>query len=158
MGLDKPKYRFNLDINSLNLDRLLGTEDSGEESEEEATTGTAEQLLLPVAALQGLILEGQARIGEVITTGLVLSNVDATVNSDGNIVKLDPLNAEVAGGAVRVGLHYDVSGDVPAITLPIRLRTLTWVSCWKLLKLPKRLMAWVAWMSISRVVEWISME
>jgi AsmA protein len=120
MGLDKPKYRFNLDINSLNLDRLLGTEDSEgksvEESEEGATTGTAEQLLLPVAALQGLILEGQARIGEVITTGLVLSNVDATVNSDGNIVKLDPLNAEVAGGAVRVGLHYDVSGDVPAIT------------------------------------------
>ena len=120
VGLVKPMYGFDLDINSLNLDQLLNSD----ESSKDPATGTAEQLLLPVASLRGLLVDGKARISEVITTGLVLRNVDVTVNSDGNVLKLEPLNADVAGGAVQVGLSYNVSGDVPAITLTNRTQNL----------------------------------
>ncbi len=113
VGFNKPMYGFDLDINSLNLDQLLNSDESSKDS----ATGTAEQLLLPVASLRGLVVDGKARIGEVITTGLVLTNVDVTVNSDDNVVKLEPLKANVAGGAVRIGLSYNVSGDAPAISL-----------------------------------------
>jgi AsmA protein len=54
----------------------------------------------------------------------VLVDVDATVNSDGKVLRLDPVIAEVAGGTVRLGLHYDVSGNVPAIRLTNQSRNL----------------------------------
>ena len=120
VGFENPMYGFDLDINSLNLDKLL----NNQKTNDVPNTATKEQLLLPVASLQGLRVDGKARIGELITTGLTLTNVDVSVNSDDNIVKLDPLKADVAGGTVQVGLSYDVSADVPVMTLTNQAQSL----------------------------------
>ncbi len=114
----QPGYRFDLRINRLDLDALL----AGEEVPEAEQPGTAEQLLLPVAPLHGLNVAGRARIGELITTGLTLSEVDLRVTSRDDALTLAPVSANLFGGVIETELTYDVSGSEPAMHLAAESR------------------------------------
>ncbi|MGI9317682.1 MAG: AsmA family protein [bacterium] len=114
-NLTQPGYRFDLAIDRLDLDKLLATGEQTEASTEKPSTG--EQILLPVAPLQGLNVDGKARIGEFVTTGLTLKDVDITVKSDKNVLRVAPLTAKVFGGSIDSQLSYDVSKETPSVRM-----------------------------------------
>ncbi len=112
--LQAPGYRFDLTINRLDVDALTA---GGDEETATETPSTGEQILLPVAPLQGLDVKGRARIGELITTGMTLSDVDVRVNSTENVLRVAPLTARLFGGSAEADLTYDVSSEKPAVRL-----------------------------------------
>ncbi len=117
-NLDKPGYEFDLTINKLDLDSLLASMEEGASAEGEAapeTPSTGEQLLLPVAPLRGLNIDGKAKIGQFITTGLTLDDVNIVVKSDKNVLRVVPVTAKLFGGSMETQLTYDVSKDVPSM-------------------------------------------
>ena len=111
-NLSRPDYRFNLAINQLDIDRL--TAGSGESVAADQPS-TAEQLLLPVAPLRGMDVDGQAKIGTLTTTGLTLEDVSIAIKSADNVVRFVPVTARAFGGNIESELVYDVSSDTPAL-------------------------------------------
>jgi len=110
-NLDKPGYEFDLTINKLDLDSLLASMEEAAPAEGEAapeTPSTGEQLLLPVAPLRGLNIDGKAKIGQFITTGMTLDDVNIVVKSDKNVLRIVPVTA-------KLEMTYDVSKDVPSM-------------------------------------------
>ena len=112
-NLASPSYAFDLDIDALDIDRLT----SAGNNEGTQPTSTAEQILLPVAPLQGLNVDGRARVGTLVTTGLTLNNVDITIKSSENVLRITPLTADAFGGRIESNLRYDVSGQTPVINV-----------------------------------------
>jgi AsmA protein len=78
---------------------------------------TSQQILLPVTPLQGLKVDGKARIGEFITTGMTLTDVNIIVKSDENVLRVTPLTAKAFGGNIESQFAYDVSKKVPAFRM-----------------------------------------
>ena len=119
-NLDDPAYRFDLDISQLDLDKLTASPVSGQNTESapssSAQPDTAEQLLLPVAPLQGLMIDGKARVGRLVTTGLIFDQVKMIVHSDKNVLRIDPVTANVVGGSIKASINYDVSSGTPKIS------------------------------------------
>jgi AsmA protein len=119
INLNDPAYKFDLDISQLDLDKLTVSQEPGQNTESAQNDltqpDTAEQLILPVAALQGLVIDGKARIGRLATTGLIFDNVSMAVRSDKNILKIDPVTANVVGGSIEAAITYDVSSNTPTI-------------------------------------------
>jgi AsmA protein len=113
INLAQPGYRFDLRIDRLDLDKMLGTEEQPASDQ----PSTAEQILLPVAPLRGLNVEGKATIGEFITAGMTLKDVNITVQSDQNVLRIAPMTAKVFGGSVESQLAYDVTKEVPAVRM-----------------------------------------
>lgn len=113
INLAQPGYRFDLKIDRLDLDNML----AAEEQPASEQPSTAEQILLPVAPLRGLNVEGTASIGEFITTGMTLKDVNITVQSDQDVLRVAPMTAKVFGGSVESQLAYDVSKEVPAVRM-----------------------------------------
>ena len=113
IDLTQPGYKFDLAIDRLDLDALLASEEAPTEEQ----PSTSEQILLPVAPLQGLNVDGKARIEELITTGMTLADVDVTVKSDENVLRVAPLTAKAFDGQIESQLTYDVSKDVPAVRI-----------------------------------------
>lgn len=134
-NLQSPGYRFDLRINRLDLDAL--TAGDGEAAAETPSTG--EQLLLPVAPLQGLDVNGRARIGELVTTGMTLNEVDVRVNSADNVLKVAPVTARLFGGSAEANLTYDVSAAAPAIRLAAKTSQLAVGELLKALELTDRI-------------------
>ena len=112
--LSNPGYQFDLAIDQLDLDKLA---ESGGQSTNTEKLSTAEQLLLPVAPLRGIVIDGKMSIGRLITTGLTLDDVRLVVTSDKDVLRVDPLTARGFGGKIETRLTYDVSTDVPSISL-----------------------------------------
>ncbi|MEM7195417.1 MAG: AsmA family protein [Pseudomonadota bacterium] len=111
-GLDAPGYRFDLQMNQLDVDKLVAALPASDSEPEPSTT---EQILLPVASLQGLNVDGRVQLGLLRTSGLDLENIDVTVKSDQNVLTVSPIKASVMGGSVDSSVVYDVSSDVPTI-------------------------------------------
>jgi len=109
-----PGYLFDLVINKLDVDSLVASDGSQPAAEKPSTS---EQLLLPVAPLRGLNVDGKAKIGTLITTGLTLNDVNIKVKSDENVLSVAPMTANAFGGSIETQLTYDVSRDVPAIRI-----------------------------------------
>ena len=109
-----PGYLFDLVINKLDVDSLVASDGSQPAAEKPSTS---EQLLLPVAPLRGLNVDGKAKIGTLITTGLTLNDVNVKVKSDENVLSVAPMTANAFGGSIETQLTYDVSRDVPAIRI-----------------------------------------
>ena len=111
INLAQPGYKFNLAIDRLDLDSLLASEETSPVEQ----PSTSEQVLLPVAPLRGLNVDGKARIGTFITTGMTLTDVDITVKSDENVLRVVPLTAKAFGGQIESQLSYDVTRDLPVM-------------------------------------------
>lgn len=116
-NLDNPGYRFDLAINKLDVDALLASMEQGESAAgtESEQPSTAEQLLLPVAPLRGLNVDGKAQIGQFVTSGMTLDDVNIVVKSDKNVLRVVPITAKLFGGTMETQLTYDVSKDIPTV-------------------------------------------
>ncbi len=99
------KGQFNLNMDSFNLDQYL-PQNEGEVS----TTGSQSHLNLGQ-------LHGQINIGQLIAAGLELSDISLKVNTNGQRLDIEPLNANFYQGLIRSQLHLNAANQDKKVTL-----------------------------------------
>lgn len=116
---DKPRTRFDLQLDQLDADRYLEPDAPGSGG---GTAGAEQPTDVPLETLRDLRLEGRARIGRLAWEGLKLADVDMTVTADGGRVRLDPLRTQLYGGSLAGSIGIDASGERARVTVKQQLR------------------------------------
>jgi len=110
-----PRRHFDLTIDALNADRYLGPDPAPAPKRDDKQREPPAEI--PAATLRALNLEGRARIGRLTLNKLQLADVDVTTSANAGLVRLDPLAAQLYGGAFRGGIRLDATGAKTRVTL-----------------------------------------
>lgn len=114
---EKPVYRFDLDIDRLDLDRSgqpdegPGQSDSSKQSDNEASAA----VLIPVALLRDLDADGTLSIGSLRASGLKMSQVEVGLHSKEGTVTIDPLRSLLYEGKATGTIQVDARSEVPTL-------------------------------------------
>lgn len=126
----KPGYRFNLAINRINLDdyTLKGektsksTPDKKPPSNTEkstpskpAQTAKAEQPVFPVELLRQLNINGQLNIGELLASGIKMTNIVLGVKGNDGLVKIAPVKSDFYQGKLNLDTTINVRKKQPQV-------------------------------------------
>lgn len=121
-GFEAPRYRFDLALDALDLDRYLGPDAPPDaEGEGDAAAATAAEADIPVELLRDLALDGRVKLGRLGFAGATLGDVSATLRAAGGRLRIDPLTAALYGGRYRGAVGIDATGPLAAITLDQQL-------------------------------------
>jgi len=113
----QPKLAFELQVDSLDLDRYMKTgDDAATDSGGKPATGD-EGLDLPVAELRQLHLDGRINAGKLQFSNARLRDVDININARNGVVRLNPLTARLYGGSYAGDLRLDVTGNQPKLSV-----------------------------------------
>ncbi len=96
---DQPKYRFDLEIDNIDIDRYTP---NGKDS---AETGAA-IVVLPVGLFRGLDVNGQFDIAHLKVSGVNASDIDIGVVSTIEGMTVKPLSANIYGGTLEGEIKY----------------------------------------------------
>ncbi|HLB30318.1 MAG TPA: AsmA family protein [Gammaproteobacteria bacterium] len=109
-----PAYRFNLDIDAIDLDRYLPVKKAktGKGGPQAATTTP-----LPVETLKNLNADGELRIGQMILSKAKLADLRLKLTAGNGEIKLNPSTASLYQGGFTGDLALDVKGKLPRMTL-----------------------------------------
>jgi len=117
--LQGPDASFRLAADRLDVDRYLPPGERAAATPEAAAAGAATEI--PIEDLRGLVLDGEARIGQLRVSGLSLSEVVLSIKAgDGRIVA-EPLTAKLYEGRYEGKIAIDATGDVPVLGIDSRL-------------------------------------
>ncbi len=126
ISLEKSHYTFNLNANTLNLDKYLPpTSNDAETPSNTSTTNdtasTTQQSidaeLLPVETLRDLSLNGTFTLESLIISGIELKNISINSSAKNGIINVSPLKASLYDGSVENNLAVNVQGKIPVITI-----------------------------------------
>jgi AsmA protein len=101
---DQPKYRFDLEIDNVDIDRYTP---KGDDS---AETGAA-IIVLPVGLFRGLDVNGQLNIARLKVAGVNTSDIVIGVISTIDGMTIRPLNAEMYGGTLEGEIKFSQDLD-----------------------------------------------
>lgn len=113
-GFAKPSYNFDIGIDRLDADRYRKAEPPGQTApaKEKGTggrtgKGQADDQPLDLSALRDLRASGSLKIGALKVAGINASNVRVDLRAEGGKLELNPLAANLYGGAASgaLGLH-----------------------------------------------------
>ncbi|MEQ8799663.1 MAG: AsmA family protein [Salinisphaeraceae bacterium] len=76
---------------------------------------------IPLAPLQALDADIKFTAGRVISNGLVLEELDATLALEAGQLRLDPIRATLAGGKLEAGLGLDAGPSPPLLAVDVQL-------------------------------------
>ncbi|MDT0619207.1 AsmA family protein [Salinisphaera sp. P385] len=76
---------------------------------------------IPLAPLQALDADIKLTAGRVISNGLVLEELDATLALEAGQLRLDPIRATLAGGKLEAGLGLDAGASPPMLAVEVQL-------------------------------------
>ena len=118
LGLAKftpPAYRFDVNIDRLNVDRYFPPEKgaaagSGEKKAEKGGGGKAETPV-DLSGLKGLDASGRLQVGALQARGLKLANVKAEMRAANGRVEVAPHSAQLYGGSVEGALSAQAEGN-----------------------------------------------
>jgi len=117
----QPKLAFDLQVDSLDLDRYRETADV-------TTTGSGgkpaagdEGLNLPVAELRQLHLDGRINAGKLKFSQARLRNVNIDISARNGVIRLNPLTARLYGGSYAGDIRLDVTGKQPQLSVNEKL-------------------------------------
>lgn len=99
---DQPKYRFDLEIDNIDIDRYTP---KGKDS---AETGAA-IVVLPVGLFRGLDVNGQLDIAHLKVSAVNASDIDIDVVSTIEGMTVKPLSAKIYGGTLEGEIKYTQS-------------------------------------------------
>jgi len=122
-GFARPAVRFGLTVDAINVDRYLPP--TPEPAPAPAGSGAAAAdtpIELPMALLRSLDLDGTADVGEVIVSGMVLSDIHATVAAKNGLIRLDPMGLTLYDGNLKGNASLDARGDSPVYRTSQALR------------------------------------
>lgn len=123
-GFDKPATRFDLKLDTIDLDRYL---------EPDATppaVGAAPAAInspaspaedIPVDLLRDLRLDGRLQVGQFKLADVRLSNLDAKLKADGGKLRVEPLKGKLYGGDLAGAMSVDASGGTARISVDQQL-------------------------------------
>lgn len=122
LGLAKftpPAYRFDVNIDRLNLDRYFPPEKKAVAGapEKKAEKGDAGNTDTPVdlSGLKGLDASGRLQVGALQARGLKLANVKAEMRAANGRVEVAPHSADLYGGSVSGALSAQADGNRIAV-------------------------------------------
>lgn len=115
-----PAYRFNLQLDKLNVDNYLS--DAGKAVAEE--TGPAAVIALPFASLKGLDVKGEISIADLRMQDLLSNDVVVKMDTAADRIQISPLKAKIYGGETSNKLVYDISGSTPKVEIESALTSL----------------------------------
>jgi len=125
INLSKPSYQVKLNINKLHLDDYALVSQEGktptgkppekQKGKAEKAPAAPEQPLLPVEMLRQLNVDGQLTIGEILASGVKMTNIVLTLKGKDGLVQLAPIKSDFYNGKLNVASTIDVRKDTPKI-------------------------------------------
>lgn len=119
-GFAKPRISFNLDMDTLDLERLQG--DKPQVKKPQATdkpaparAGAAAEQPIDLSGIKDLNLDGSVKIGQLKAGNVKAGNVRLGIKAQGGRLTLNPMNAELYGGTVS-GSAGAAAAAAPAFT------------------------------------------
>ncbi|MBY6203698.1 AsmA family protein [Halomonas denitrificans] len=109
-GTPRPSVRAEVRGESLDVDALLATLPAGDEAVPENSPS-------PLLVLRDMDADGDVVVDRMRLGGLPLTDVRATLVARNGVVTLDPLAAELDGGAVRAFARADLNAEPPRLVL-----------------------------------------
>jgi AsmA protein len=115
--LDKKSLRFDLSADRLDLDRYQAPEEEGK------AKGKAEEPFeLPVDLLRSLDAKGKLAVGTLKVAGMTLSSVKLSLDAGDGIVRVNPSDSRLFGGAQHGTVAIDARGPVAKLSLDQQLK------------------------------------
>lgn len=117
LGLAKfspPAYRFDVNVDQLNLDRYFAPQKAGAAGEAGSPAKPAAgkpEAPLDLSALKGLDASGRLQVGALQARGLKLANLKAEMRAAGGRVEVAPHAADLYGGSVAGALALQADGN-----------------------------------------------
>ena len=109
--------KFNLAADKIDLDRYRPPEGSTPPPK----TAAAEQPKAKADGSAPMTLQGTFTLGAARVAGLDFTGIRATLDSQGNVARLSPSEAQLYGGKYSGDITYDTRKATPAITLDVHL-------------------------------------
>ena len=121
---NKPDLAFDLDLDSLDLDRYLPppSEKPGEKPVEAGKDKTAKVDETDYTPLRSMVLDGKARVGTLKAHGMTVREIDLKVTGRNGVIQLDPLLAKLYEGSVSAKGTVDVRQKVPRTSLEFQTK------------------------------------
>ncbi len=121
----KPKLRYTLNLNEINIDRYLPppAPPVASNTKKSATTSpalanTPEQALpIPVALLRSLDIKGSFSLGKATVSKLKSSDIKLNVSAKDGAIRLNPMSAKMYNGQYQGNISLNVQKKIPVITL-----------------------------------------
>jgi AsmA protein len=113
-GFDAPRYRFDLDVDRINLDRYLAASPKAKPVPG-ANAKVDVDVPVDLSALKGLHATGKLAVGALQVQGLKLTEVKTELRAAGGKAELAPHSAKLYGGALQGALTLDANGNRVAL-------------------------------------------
>ncbi len=107
-----PAYRFDLNLDKIDLDNYLPRSSAPAPKAQPAPT-TRATVVLPLAALRALDINGIVKVQKLTATNIHTSNVRASILANHGVIVLNPLQAQLYGGSYRGSVKIDARGRIP---------------------------------------------
>ncbi|MCG2634976.1 MAG: AsmA family protein [Gammaproteobacteria bacterium] len=112
-----PASRFDLALDQIDLDRYMPP--ASEAPKSEGGTGEAEpvNLVAALAPVATLDLQGTLKAGQLMVSGLTLSDLVLSIKARGGVARLAPLSAKLYDGTLDGRVTVDASTNRPVLSL-----------------------------------------
>lgn len=107
-----PTLKFDLVLDSLNLDRYIAASEEEEASEEAA--GGADALVLPMSVFKDFNANGSFKANELISSNVTLTSIDVLVESSPGRVAITP-KADLYDGDLAGSMVFTEEGDTSTL-------------------------------------------
>ncbi len=115
-SFEKPKVKFSLTSDLLDLDKLLPTS-SAEEKAESTPADENEPIELPTETMRDLIVNGDITVGTLKISGMTMTNVKATISAQDGLLQVTPMSMSLYDGTMKGKASVDVRGKTPKYAL-----------------------------------------
>ncbi len=118
-----PAYRFDLNADSIDVDRYLPPSQPAtkNESRQPAAQAQPTPVVLPLAALRSLNVTGSVSVQKLKATGLRSTDVSARLVAKDGVISLNPMQAKLYGGSYSGSADVDARGRTPVFKMDEKL-------------------------------------
>lgn len=110
-----PSLKFNLDIDSLDLDRYLLADTNAAAENNDAP------IAIPSQQLAGVDIDGAVRIGRLTASGITLTDAELGLRVEDRVLRTDPLKASLYGGSLNGDLVLNARSATPKVSMDFAL-------------------------------------
>lgn len=108
---DRPEISFDLSGDAINFDRYTPPPSETEDAQTDAQTAEVNPLLLPVALLKELNVQGRLQLQQLIASGLTIEKLDFKTKAANGLIRLEQLSGNLYEGAFTAKGTIDARGD-----------------------------------------------
>jgi AsmA protein len=125
-SFEPPSYRFDLNVDAIDLDRYLppagtGANDNGEPEKSGKTAPATKPDEDPLQPLRDIRLNGRMAVDRVKVMNLTTSDIRVALQAKDGILTIDPVHLNLYGGSAAGRARLDVSKPVPVWTASEKL-------------------------------------